>query len=186
MATASPIPLLYNYYALLSIRLTHRLEHPTRASSGALSEPFSIIRSIRLSARGLLSILLSFLFDHHPPKHPYITTLATLHATRTSKSLHYMLHVPITLHVSCNGSPADTPILDWWRANENTYPVLSSMAFDILAVPAISAECERMFSAANRSISSARARTHSDFAEASQCLRAWVLADLVELKASTR
>ncbi|CAD0046447.1 unnamed protein product [Aureobasidium pullulans] len=34
------------------------------------------------------------------------------------------------------------PIL-WWQAHEAQYPLLSEMAFDLLAAPAMSAECER-------------------------------------------
>jgi hypothetical protein len=35
---------------------------------------------------------------------------------------------------------------EWWLAHERRYPVLSKMAFDLLPVPAMSAEPERVFS----------------------------------------
>ena len=36
--------------------------------------------------------------------------------------------------------------IDWWKANRHVYPVLVSMAFNILAIPCMSAELERVFS----------------------------------------
>jgi hypothetical protein len=36
--------------------------------------------------------------------------------------------------------------IEWWKANRHVYPVLAAMAFDILAIPCMSAEPERVFS----------------------------------------
>jgi hypothetical protein len=49
--------------------------------------------------------------------------------------------------------------------------MLSQMAFDLLAVPAISSECERAFSKAGYVLNESRLRTKEDYAEANQCLR---------------
>ena len=68
-----------------------------------------------------------------------------------------------------------TDLLAWWKAHKGSYPILSQLAFDILAVLAMSAECERLFSAAGRVLNERRARTHHDLAEANQCLRHWLL-----------
>ena len=38
------------------------------------------------------------------------------------------------------------PVMDYWRAKESEWPQLVSMAFDFLAVPVMSSECERVFS----------------------------------------
>ena len=38
------------------------------------------------------------------------------------------------------------PIIQYWRSKESEWPQLVSMAFDFLAIPAISSECERVFS----------------------------------------
>ena len=43
--------------------------------------------------------------------------------------------------------PDDNPLV-WWKNNESTFPVLSRMARDILAIPASSSEPERVFSLA--------------------------------------
>ncbi|KGQ02551.1 hypothetical protein BBAD15_g12238 [Beauveria bassiana D1-5] len=36
--------------------------------------------------------------------------------------------------------------LEWWVAHAADYPILSKMAFDLFSCPAMSAECERVFS----------------------------------------
>lgn len=73
--------------------------------------------------------------------------------------------------------------LQWWRLHRHTYPVLSQMAFDLLAVPAMSSECERAFFKAGHVLNESRPRTKEDYAEANQCLRAWILAGLVSILA---
>lgn len=72
------------------------------------------------------------------------------------------------------------PIL-WWQAHEAQYPLLSKMAFDLLAAPAMSAECERVFSRGGRALGHDRPRTHGDLAEATECLRAWIILGLIQL-----
>ena len=37
------------------------------------------------------------------------------------------------------------PIMEYWQLKEYKWPQLAFMAFDFLAVPAISSECERVF-----------------------------------------
>lgn len=39
---------------------------------------------------------------------------------------------------------------EWWAQNQKDYPRLSQMALDILAIPAMSAEVERVFSSAGK------------------------------------
>jgi hypothetical protein len=38
------------------------------------------------------------------------------------------------------------PIMEYWRSKEYEWPQLTSIAFDFLTVPAMSSECERVFS----------------------------------------
>ena len=47
------------------------------------------------------------------------------------------------------------------------------MALDVFAVPAMSDECERLFSSAKILLSDRRSRLRMDIIEASECLRAW-------------
>jgi hAT family protein len=61
----------------------------------------------------------------------------------------------------------------FWARYEAQYPSLACMAFDILSIPAMSAECERVFSSAKLLLTDRRARMKEDTIEASECLRAW-------------
>lgn len=63
--------------------------------------------------------------------------------------------------------------IDWWRANKQRFPVLSHMAFDILSVPAMSAETERFFSDCKLTITSQRMRMTATTLEAIQLVRSW-------------
>ena len=47
------------------------------------------------------------------------------------------------------------------------------MALDILAVPPMSDDCERLFSSAKLLLTDRRSRLQMDIIEASECLRAW-------------
>jgi hypothetical protein len=61
----------------------------------------------------------------------------------------------------------------WWGRQEGLSPSLARMAFDLLSIPAMSAECERVFSSTKILITDRRARMKEDIIEASECLRAW-------------
>lgn len=50
------------------------------------------------------------------------------------------------------------PILEWWKQNEDSYPQLSRMVRDTLAVPATGAGVERQFSRSGRIMTSLRRR----------------------------
>jgi hAT family C-terminal dimerisation region len=68
-------------------------------------------------------------------------------------------------------------LCSFWASHENTSPSLARMAFDMLSIPATSAECERTFSSAKLLLTDQRSRLKADIIEASECLRAWVAAD---------
>lgn len=64
--------------------------------------------------------------------------------------------------------------LRWWRdRGESLYPTLATMAYDLFAVPGMSSECERAFSAAKRLITDERYSLKSDIIEADQCVKSW-------------
>ncbi|KAI8402270.1 hypothetical protein FOFC_17577 [Fusarium oxysporum] len=66
-----------------------------------------------------------------------------------------------------------TSALAWWleETQQKTYPSLSKMAVDILSIPAMSAEPERLFSGAKITITDRRNRLGSDVIEALECLK---------------
>ena len=42
--------------------------------------------------------------------------------------------------------PEDVYPMDYWKANKSKYPILASIAWNILSIPAMSSEVERVFS----------------------------------------
>ncbi|KAM3454108.1 hypothetical protein NHJ6243_008970 [Beauveria neobassiana] len=71
--------------------------------------------------------------------------------------------------------------LEWWCREEQRmeYPRLHQMALDVLSVPAMSDDPERVFSCTRRTISWDRARLSADTIEELQCLGNWVNNDLI-------
>lgn len=66
--------------------------------------------------------------------------------------------------------------LTWWLepSQQKLYPRLSRMAIDILSIPAMSAEAERVFSGARRTISWTRCRLGATVVEQTECLKSWI------------
>lgn len=67
---------------------------------------------------------------------------------------------------------ADDP-LEYWNSRSMSQPDLARFAFDMLAIPATSAECERVFSSAKLLIVDSRSRLLPNTIEANECLKAW-------------
>ena len=77
--------------------------------------------------------------------------------------------------------PIKTSALEWWLAEERRtiWPRLSQMAIDVLSIPAMSDEPERVFSGARRTISWERMRLGMSNIEKTQCLKSWIASGLV-------
>ena len=69
-----------------------------------------------------------------------------------------------------NSLPFNAPTT-WWSKHEETYPNLIQWAYDILSIPTMSAECERVFSGCNLLLEPCRNRLQDDIVEANECLR---------------
>jgi hAT family protein len=52
-------------------------------------------------------------------------------------------------------------VFKWWDS-QTDYPDLRQMAFDFLSIPAMSSECERVFSGTKHTISDTRCRLGAD------------------------
>ena len=64
----------------------------------------------------------------------------------------------------------------WWRDfGQRMFPTLAKLAFRLLAIPGMSAECERAFSQAKRMITDERFSLKQDVIEAEQCLKSWLI-----------
>lgn len=76
----------------------------------------------------------------------------------------------------------DVPVLDWWQepSQQRSYPRLAPMALKVLSAVAMSAESERVFSGARRTIPWTRARLGGDLIEVLECLKHWQVSGLVE------
>lgn len=70
---------------------------------------------------------------------------------------------------------AVTDAIKWWLepTQQRDYPRLSRMAVDVLSISPMSAEAERVFSGARRTISWERAALGSDSIERGECLKSW-------------
>ena len=64
-------------------------------------------------------------------------------------------------------------LLCYWQLQESINPDLAKMAFNMHSIPAMSAECDRVFSSTKLLITDLRARMGDDIMEASECLKAW-------------
>jgi hypothetical protein len=62
-------------------------------------------------------------------------------------------------------------IIAWWNNRYYTWPDLARFALDILAVPPMSDECERLFSSTSILLEKRRRRLGMDIIEANECLR---------------
>jgi hAT family C-terminal dimerisation region len=63
--------------------------------------------------------------------------------------------------------------ITWWNHSKESFPLLDLYAFDTFAIPAMSVECERVFSSTKNLITFERNRLAEDIIEASECLKNW-------------
>lgn len=84
-----------------------------------------------------------------------------------------------------NAEPSEIgslPALEWWchDSQRERWPRLSCMAIDILSIPPMSAEPERVFSGARRTISWDRAQLSASVIETTECLKHALRSKIVE------
>ena len=68
---------------------------------------------------------------------------------------------------------------EYWHTRRLKYPRLSRMALDLLTVPPMSAECERLFSTTGRMVTKSRNRLDASTIGLCQTLRSWLHAGLI-------
>ena len=61
--------------------------------------------------------------------------------------------------------------IDWWIKKKADWPILAQLALDLLAIPVITAENERVFSSTGKLITADRNQLNKDSIEAVECLR---------------
>ena len=65
------------------------------------------------------------------------------------------------------------PIMQYWQLKEPEWPQLATMAFDLLAVPAMSSECERVFSSYIKQTTPESSRLTGGLLWYQECLKNW-------------
>lgn len=70
----------------------------------------------------------------------------------------------------------ESSALTWWleQSQQSAYPYLSRLALDIFSIPPMSAEAERVFSGARRTITWDRASLGASIVEMTECLKSWI------------
>jgi hypothetical protein len=63
--------------------------------------------------------------------------------------------------------------IEWWIEKKADWPILAQLALDLLAIPAMAAEDERVFSSTGKLITADRNQLDEDSIEAVECLRHW-------------
>ena len=77
---------------------------------------------------------------------------------------------------------SDFDILSWWKANSSKYPILQTIARDILAIPISTVASEFAFSTSGRFICPHRSRLHPKTLEAMMCAQDWLWAKMHGMK----
>src|SRR6266568_4989866 len=109
----------------------------------------------------------------------------TNRSTKPSKTKLYMYMLNVTGSVEnkykdfikAKPTSIQGTALQWWLnpTRRADYPRLSQMAIDILSIPSMSAEAERIFSGARRTISWDCISLGSMNIERTECLKSWLL-----------
>ncbi|KAM4068002.1 restless-like transposase [Hirsutella rhossiliensis] len=82
-------------------------------------------------------------------------------------------------HCEAGDGSVDDPIA-YWHNKRHKYPNLSRMALDFLTIQPMSAECERLFSAAGRMVNPLRNRLEAQTIGMCQVLRSWLRAGIIQ------
>lgn len=84
------------------------------------------------------------------------------------------LSLPRQTKRDANGKPIAIDPIAWWQGRRVEFPILSKMALDVLSIPAVSAECERIFSQGKLTMTSQRHRMSATTLELLLCLKNWL------------
>jgi hypothetical protein len=117
--------------------------------------------SVQLQASDQLKV--SFLEEQLMKKAPVSATRVPLPTARKDQLQLYLEEPPT----------GDIPVMEYWRSREQFWPQLAKMAYDFLAVPAMSAECERVFSSCAKITTAESSRLSEDILWHQEVLKNW-------------
>ncbi|KAG7404258.1 hypothetical protein Forpe1208_v015706 [Fusarium oxysporum f. sp. rapae] len=109
-----------------------------------------------------------------PPYQARSTRLRILLAQRRQRMM-----LPEGTSVSGSDKDVADPV-EYWVLKRFEYPRLSRMALDVMTVPAMSSECERLFSATGLMVTPLRNRLDAGTVGLIQTLRSWLRAGIIE------
>jgi len=85
----------------------------------------------------------------------------------------------------CSREPYNPKVtaIQWWaeEQQQERWPRLSAFAFDILSIPAMSDEPERVFSGGRRTVSWERMKLGREMLEKTECLKSWYRSDILKV-----
>lgn len=87
----------------------------------------------------------------------------------------YMKEKPIRW-VDPTGEGVEFDILAWWKSNQMTFPILSTLARDVMAVQISTVASESAFSAGGRVVGPFRSSLDPEMIEALVCTKDWIRA----------
>lgn len=67
----------------------------------------------------------------------------------------------------------DKPLLQYWLDKQVQWPQLAKMALDFLSIPAMSSECERVFSSCSMQTTAHSSRLSGELLWRQECLKNW-------------
>lgn len=67
--------------------------------------------------------------------------------------------------------------MSWWKTHGANYPILTQIARDVLAIPALTVASESAFSAGGRVVHKYRSRLDPQLVEALICTKDWIRAE---------
>jgi hypothetical protein len=104
------------------------------------------------------------------------------YAKMQTHNMHSEFQKFINSPVDSIGFTASYRVLDWWLepCQRRNYPRLYRMAVDILSAPTMSAEAERVFSRARRTITFDREKLKAESVSQKECLKSWLINSLID------
>jgi hypothetical protein len=71
--------------------------------------------------------------------------------------------------------------MEYWIFKQSQWPQLAKMAFDFLCIPAISSECERVFSSCAKQTTQYSSRLSGKLLWHQECLKNWQRRGFIEI-----
>ncbi|KAJ0134190.1 hypothetical protein HZ326_22758 [Fusarium oxysporum f. sp. albedinis] len=109
------------------------------------------------------------------PKLDYLTTWTAATSPSAKSRTAKTTAIGSKLERYLQLEPQETEgLIEWWMAHPGQFPMVSQLALNILAIPAMATNCERSFSLAKLMLTSQRLSMTTETLEKLQCVKNWV------------